>query len=123
MASSSLKAVSRLVTNTHKPLATGATSEIRRNFGTTGILRKSNYTDVEERRGSLYHLIWKRKFMWLFVFGGIGYSVYEVFRPDKGARKEAWAKEMAQLGGAYNPLKPQKENPVATPKTETPKTE
>jgi len=110
----SLRAVSRLVAMTQRSLVSGVNSEARRNFGTTSLLKKSNYEAVEGKRGSLYHLLWKRKFTWLFVFGGLGFVIYESLHPDRANRTEKMRSEWAHMaGGAYDPTKPQKENKAA----------
>jgi len=109
-----LRAVSRLVAMSQRSLVSGVNSEARRNFGTTSLLKKSNYAAVEGKRGSLYHLLWKRKFTWLFVFGGLGFVVYESLHPDRANRTDKMKSEWAHLaGGAYDPTKPQKENKAA----------
>jgi len=109
-----LRAVSRLVAMSQRSLVSGVSSEARRNFGTTSLLKKSNYAAVEGKRGSLYHLLWKRKFTWLFVFGGLGFVVYESLHPDRANRTDKMKSEWAHLaGGAYDPTKPQKENKAA----------
>lgn len=121
MASSSLRALSRLVANTQKPMTTGIGSEVRRTFATTSIFsdsQQSRYTAIESKRGSLYHLLWKRKFTWLFVGGAMFALAYEIFNPDKENRTKMLMNEWAhKSGGAYDPMKPQKENMVK-PKAE-----
>jgi len=107
-----LRAASRLVAMAQmpKPLTTGIISAVPRNFGTTS-LRTSNYQAIEGKRGSLYHLIWKRKFTWLFALGGGGFLVYELMHPDKANRTAKMKNEWAHLaGGAYDPNKPQNSN-------------
>jgi len=110
-----LRAVFRLVaTSPAQPLVASGVQNSVRGFGTTSLLRKSNYEAIEAKRGSLYHLIWKRKFTWIFVLGGMGFLLFETFHPDRANRTERMKNEWAHLsGGAYEATKPQKENKVA----------
>jgi len=108
-----LRAVARLVaTSQSKPLVAGGNSGVRRLYETAS--DTSRYVDAERKRGSLYHLIWKRKFTWIICIGGMGSLLYEVFHPDKANRTEALKNHWAHLsGGAYEATKPQKENRVS----------
>jgi len=106
-----LRAASRLVAMAQMPGTTGVISAVPRNrFGTTSVMR-SNFQDIERKRGSLYHLLWKRKFTWLFALGGSGFLVYEILHPDKANRTAKMKNEWAhKTGGAYDPNKPQNSN-------------
>merc|ERR1712142_157216 len=106
-----LRAASRLVAMAQMPGTTGVISAVPRNrFGTTSVMR-SNFQDLERKRGSLYHLLWKRKFAWLFALGGGGFLVYEILHPDRANRTAKMEHEWAhKAGGAYDPNKPQNSN-------------
>jgi len=62
-----------------------------------------------------------RKFSWIIAITLVGTVIFEFFHPDKERRSKAIIKDWQHKtqGGAYNPRLPQKENPVATPKTDT----
>jgi len=121
MASSSLRALTRLVASTHKkPLVDGfANPGVRRSFGTSPKLANPD-DDVYNKR-PFHTYIWKRKFSWIIAITLVGTVIFEFFHPDKERRSKAIIKDWQHKtqGGAYNPRLPQKENPVATPKTDT----
>lgn len=109
------RALSRLVGAASKPVTTGLNSEVARQFGTTA-LRQVPRTDMENKKRSIYYMVWKRKWMWIMLFTGIGAIIYDLRHPDRVERTEKLYKGWNNLTtNVYSPNKPQPEaKPEAT---------